>query len=246
MALLPVAPERSGAAVEHAVLGIDRFGIGGGAGIGARRVAGDQVVDFEPVLDGADAPFEGRLLLGHDWSPNCGSQRLLSYIIIRLGRFCILCGAGIWHCRAAKSGGIHGVRRRIDRRSFLVGASAAGGGLALGFAVPFAADFLGQRAGARRWRRVRNHLLGRDRARQHGDDPRRPCRNGAGRLDRARHAGGRGTRMRLGDGQHRIRIANGKSAPQPDLGRYLDRAPAARSRRRKAICAAPAPRRAKC
>ena len=41
----------------------------------------------------------------------------------------------------------------LDRRSFLVGASAAGGGLALGFAIPFASPADG--AGARRGRAVR-------------------------------------------------------------------------------------------
>ena len=51
-------PRTGPAAVEHAVLGIDRLGIVVGAGIGARRVAGDQIVDFQPVLDGADAVFE--------------------------------------------------------------------------------------------------------------------------------------------------------------------------------------------
>ena len=47
-----------GAAIEHAVFGIDRLGIIVGAGIGARRVAGNQIVDFQPVLDGAQAPLQ--------------------------------------------------------------------------------------------------------------------------------------------------------------------------------------------
>jgi hypothetical protein len=47
-----------GAAVEDTVFGIDRLGIGLGAGVGARRMAGDEIVDLEPVLDGAQAVFE--------------------------------------------------------------------------------------------------------------------------------------------------------------------------------------------
>ena len=47
-----------GAAVEYAVFAIDRFGIGGGAGIGARRMAGNEIVDGKPVLDGAEAVLE--------------------------------------------------------------------------------------------------------------------------------------------------------------------------------------------
>ena len=55
-----------GAAVEYAVFAIDRFGIGCGAGIGARRMAGDEIVDCKSILDGADAVFEASVLLGHD------------------------------------------------------------------------------------------------------------------------------------------------------------------------------------
>jgi hypothetical protein len=46
------------AAVEHAVLHPAGGDVLAAAGVGAGRVAGDQVVDFEPVLDGADAVFE--------------------------------------------------------------------------------------------------------------------------------------------------------------------------------------------
>ena len=69
IALLPVAPDRSGAAIEHAILGINGFGIVIGAGIGARRMAGDQIIDFQPVLDGPDALFERAVLADHDGSP---------------------------------------------------------------------------------------------------------------------------------------------------------------------------------
>ena len=64
-----MAPDEAGAAVEYAVLGIDGFGIGGGAGVGARRMAGDKIIDFQPVLDGANALFEAVLIFGHDIGP---------------------------------------------------------------------------------------------------------------------------------------------------------------------------------
>src|SRR5262249_37179868 len=56
-----VAPARARerlAAVEHAVLDPAGGDVLTAAGIGAGRMAGDQVVDFEPVFDGADAVFE--------------------------------------------------------------------------------------------------------------------------------------------------------------------------------------------
>jgi hypothetical protein len=43
------------AKVEHAVLDEDRLDVGLRGGVGARRMARDQVQDVEPVLDGADA-----------------------------------------------------------------------------------------------------------------------------------------------------------------------------------------------
>jgi len=58
-----------GAAVKHRIRGKDRLGIGRIAGIGARRVAGDQIVDFEPVLNGSDAPFNCKFFLLHDRFP---------------------------------------------------------------------------------------------------------------------------------------------------------------------------------
>ena len=53
------------AAIEYAVLGVDRFSIIIGAGVGARWVAGDEIVDFEPVLDSADALFEATVFAPH-------------------------------------------------------------------------------------------------------------------------------------------------------------------------------------
>src|SRR5271169_1512811 len=101
-----------GAAVEHAVLGIDGFGMGSGAGISARRMAGDEIVDFKPILDGADALFEAALLRDHDKSPNCDSRRVSSTLSLRrdhyVGRF-LHCTrrrklASLWR----KKGNIHG------------------------------------------------------------------------------------------------------------------------------------------
>ncbi len=50
---------KTGATVEFAVLDPARRNVILAAGVGARWMAGDQVVDFEPIFDGADAVFEG-------------------------------------------------------------------------------------------------------------------------------------------------------------------------------------------
>ena len=50
------------AKIEHAVVGEDRADVGLRAGIGARRMAGDEVVDREPILDRSD-PILDRALL---------------------------------------------------------------------------------------------------------------------------------------------------------------------------------------
>ena len=55
-----------GAAVKYRIRGKNRLGIGRVAGIGAGRVAGDQIVDFEPILDGAETPFERQFFVFHD------------------------------------------------------------------------------------------------------------------------------------------------------------------------------------
>src|SRR5579862_2354296 len=59
----------------------------------------------------------------------------------RLRAILHLCGAGSWRSRVAKSKGISMASGgEVNRRFFVIGASAAGGGLALGFAIPFAAS----------------------------------------------------------------------------------------------------------
>ena len=109
----------------------------------------------------------------------------------------------------------------FNRRSFLIAASAVGGGLALGFAVPLRARADGRLGPGRG--RSRNHLLADHRARRHGHDPCRPFRNGAGRDDRTRHAGRRRTRMRLVQGAPAIDLADREYAARQCLGRHLDR-----------------------
>ena len=51
-------PWKFGAAVKDAVLGPHRRGVIARAGIRARRMAGDQIVDFEAILDQADPLVE--------------------------------------------------------------------------------------------------------------------------------------------------------------------------------------------
>jgi hypothetical protein len=62
-------PARLVAAVEHAVLGIDRARIEIRARVRGRRMARDQIDDFEPVLNVADAVFERALRLVHGVPP---------------------------------------------------------------------------------------------------------------------------------------------------------------------------------
>src|SRR5580704_6199202 len=68
--LVAAAPGQIGAAVEHPVVRIGGFGIIVGAGIGARRMAGDQIIDFEAVFDRPDS-----LLKQADWLVHRGSPK---------------------------------------------------------------------------------------------------------------------------------------------------------------------------
>ena len=106
---------------------------------------------------------------------------------------------------------------KLSRRKFIVGSAAAGGGLALGFHLPFAA----RRAGAARRRRRRGQRLGRHPARRHLRDPHRALRDGAGHAHRPRPARRRGARVRLEEGddrRSRRRAATSRaSAPWGDM-----------------------------
>ena len=100
----------------------------------------------------------------------------------------------------------------LSRREFLKVSAALGGGLALEFCFPVAS--------AARWREsaARSQCLDRDssgRPRRHSH---RPLRNGPGHLYRARAARRRGTRLRLGEGQRRICLAQRAHPAQPHLG----------------------------
>ena len=109
---------------------------------------------------------------------------------------------------------------KMNRRSFVVGAAAVGGGLALGL------DFrVGPQGGPRRGRLAGNRRLGRDPARRHRRDPHRPLRDGPGLADRSRPARRRRAGMRLVEGHDRIsdarterRRASGPGARSPSSG----------------------------
>ena len=88
----------------------------------------------------------------------------------------------------------------MRRRTFLIGAAAAAGGLVLGYRA-WAASF--DRAAASQVARRRRASAGRldeDRRRRHGDGLRAAYRHGPGHAHRARHAGRRRTRRRLVEG----------------------------------------------
>ena len=121
----------------------------------------------------------------------------------------------------------------VDRRSFLVGASAAGGGLALGLAVPLSR----RPACAPPKTACEINCWVVDRARRHSDHPHRARRNGAGRHDRRspcwspKNSNATGRRSAPNSCRPaRICAATGSGATcRP--------APAVRSRHRNFICA---------
>ena len=123
---------------------------------------------------------------------------------------------------------------RLSRRSFLISAAASGG--SLGARLRAAGR---RRYGARRRRRARGQCLDRDCARRHGRHPGEPLGNGPRHPHGPSHAGGRGARMRLGQGDARIRLAGRESQAAPGLGRHVDQCEPLRER----IAAGPAPSR---
>ena len=106
----------------------------------------------------------------------------------------------------------------MHRRSFLVGASVAGGGLALGFAIPRGTDL--ERpppalAEVNCWVTIAPDDAVTIRIAR--------AEMGQGVIDQSRHAGGRGARVRLEKGPHSICVAGRKFASRPGLGRPVDR-----------------------
>src|SRR5262249_28781897 len=57
-------------AVEDSIWGKDRLGIVSRAGICAGWMAGDEIVDFKPVFDGANALFQQQVFFSHDRFPS--------------------------------------------------------------------------------------------------------------------------------------------------------------------------------
>ena len=105
---------------------------------------------------------------------------------------------------------------KIDRRSFVIGTAAVGGGLALGLNIPFGGERR-PRAG----RLARDHRLGGHPPGRHGRDPDRALRDGAGHAHRPRPDGGRGARVRLVEGDDRVSDARPERQAQARVGRLL-------------------------
>src|SRR5262249_34152230 len=83
-----VAAARAGeilAAVEHPIFPPTRRDMIVARGIGAGRVAGDEVVDLEPVFDGADSLFDAHVSLPHIASVTY-KWRCLHSLLSSLGR----------------------------------------------------------------------------------------------------------------------------------------------------------------
>ena len=72
--------------------------------------------------------------------------------------------------------------------------------------------------GRRRCPRPRSQCLDRHPSRRPRGDPHRPLRDGAGHLHGARAAGGRRARLRLGQGERGVRLAQRAHPAQPHLG----------------------------
>ena len=77
----PTRARKIFATVEDAVFHPACRDVAAAAGVGARRMARNQVVDFEAVFDGADPVFEGgcghRSIHAFGWAEPSGTQRYL-------------------------------------------------------------------------------------------------------------------------------------------------------------------------
>ena len=105
---------------------------------------------------------------------------------------------------------------KIDRRSFIIGTAAVGGGLALGLRIPFGTSVV-RAAG----RLARDHRLGGHPPGRHGGDPHRALGDGTGHAHRPRADGGRGARVRLVEGDDRVSDARPERRAQARLGQFL-------------------------
>ena len=126
---------------------------------------------------------------------------------------------------------------RINRRSFVVGAAAAGGGLALGLRLPFGPKPLAPPTAAR------GQCLGGDPSGRQRGDPRRPLRDGPGHAHGPRPARFRRARMRLVESRRPNSRRPGRTSPASACG-AISRPAAARasaSRTNMSARAAPPP-----
>ncbi len=98
---------------------------------------------------------------------------------------------------------------KINRRTFVIGAAAAGGGLALGLDIPFGGPEVARAAG----RLAGDQRLGRDQARRHRRRSASPAPRWARVADRPRTARRRRARMRLVEGDDRISRRPARTSP---------------------------------
>ena len=108
---------------------------------------------------------------------------------------------------------------KMNRRSFIVTAAAAGGGLALGLELPFGAADRG-RAGRSD---ARARRLGGDQARRHRRRPRRALGDGPRHAHRPLPARRRRARLQLGQGHLGISDPGPERRPQARMGRLRHR-----------------------
>ena len=110
--------------------------------------------------------------------------------------------------------------RSVSRRRFLGSSAAVAGSLVVGFHIPDS-PLVGKALAQARERR--DQRLGGDQARRHRGRAHRAQRDGPGHAHRPGATGGRRTRVRLGQGHHRVPHAGPERGAQPRVAELLHR-----------------------